>query len=139
MAINDKGSDALDRIRVLLADDNSQIRERARSLLENEFEVIGAVANGQEALVQVEKLHPDVLVLDISMPGMNGIEVAMRLANSDTKVVMLTVHDDPGLLQESLAAGALGYVIKTSLVVDLPKAIREAKAERTFVSATSAS
>ena len=139
MAINDKGSDALDRIRVLLADDNSQIRERARSLLENEFEVIGAVANGQEALVQVEKLHPDVLVLDISMPGMNGIEVAMRLANSDTKVVMLTVHDDPGLLQESLAAGALGYVIKPSLVVDLPKAIREAKAERTFVSATLAS
>ncbi len=139
MAITDKGSVVLDRIRVLLADDNSQVRERVRSLLEKEFEVVGAVSNGQETLVQVEKLHPDVLVLDISMPDMNGIDLAMRLAKSDIKIVMLTVHDYPGFVQESLAAGALGYVIKPNMVVDLPKAIREAKANRLFVSATSAS
>lgn len=126
-------------IRVLLADDNPQMRESVRKLLEKEFEVVGAVANGQAALEQVEKLRPDVLVLDISMPGMNGIELAMRLAKSDTKVVMLTVHDDPAYIQESLAAGALGYVIKPNMVVDLPDAIREAKAERSFVSATSSS
>lgn len=124
---------------MLLADDNSQVRERVRSLLENEFEVVGAVSNGQETLEQVEKLHPDVLVLDISMPDMNGIDLAMRLANSDTKIVMLTVHDYPVFVQESLAAGALGYVIKPNMVVDLPKAIREAKADRLFVSATLAS
>ena len=129
----------MDRIRVLLADDNSQIHERVRKLLEKEFEIVGAVANGQAALEQVEKLRPDVLVLDISMPGMNGIELAMRLAESDTKIVMLTVHDDPGFIKESLAAGALGYVIKPNLVLDLPEAIREAKAERSFVSATSSS
>ncbi len=63
----------------------------------------------------------------------------MRLAKSDTKIVMLTVHDYPGFVQESLAAGALGYVIKPNMVVDLPKAIWEAKADRLFVSATSAS
>ena len=129
----------MDRIRVLLADDNPRVRERVRSLLETEFEVIGAAANGQEALAQVEKLHPDVLVLDISMPDMNGIKLAMRLANSDTKIVMLTVHDYLGFVQESLAAGALGYVIKPNMVVDLPKAIRNAKADRLFVSVTSAS
>ena len=124
---------------MLLADDNSQVRERVRSLLENEFEVVGAVSNGQETLEQVEKLHPDVLVLDISMPDINGIDLAMRLAKSDIKIVMLTVHDYPGFVQESLAAGALGYVIKPNMVVDLPKTIREAKANRLFVSATSAS
>jgi len=139
LAITDKGSNLLDRIRVLLADDNSQVRERVRSLLENEFEVVGAVSNGKETLVQVEKLHPDVLVLDISMPDMNGIDLAMRLAKSDIKIVMLTVHDYPGFVQESLAAGALGYVIKPNMVVDLPIAIREAKADRLFVSATLAS
>ncbi len=124
---------------MLLADNNSQVRERVRSLLENEFEVVGAVSNGKETLVQVEKLHPDVLVLDISMPDMNGIDLAMRLAKSEIKIVMLTVHDYPGFVQESLAAGALGYVIKPNMVADLPKAIREAKADRLFVSATSAS
>ena len=73
------------------------------------------------------------------MPGMNGIELAKRLAESDTKVVMLTVHDDPSFIQESLAAGALGYVIKPNIVVALPNAIREAMADRTFISATSSS
>jgi two-component system response regulator DegU len=135
-AIIEKGNKYMDRIRVLLADDNAQIREGVYKLLDNEFEVVGAVENGQLALEQVKKLRPDVLVLDISMPGMNGIELAVRLANSDTKIVMLTVHDDPGFIQESLAAGALGYVIKPNMVVDLPDAIREANAERSFVSAT---
>ena len=88
------------------------------------------------ALKAVKELKPDILVLDISMPVMDGIETAQRLrqANSKTRIVFLTVHDDPEFASAAMDAGAMGYVIKSRMVSDLLVAINEVYAGRTFVS-----
>jgi DNA-binding NarL/FixJ family response regulator len=126
----------LDRIRVLLADDHHDFLAAAARLLEPEFEVVQTVGDGQALLAEAARLEPDVLVLDISMPVLNGIEAARRLrgAGSRAKVVFLTVHQDPDYVRGALAAGALGYVVKSRLVSDLALALREALAGRSFVS-----
>ncbi len=123
---------------MLLADDHTAMLDRVRRLLEKDYEVVGAVRDGQAALDAVEELDPDVLVLDISMPVLSGIEAATRLkqAGSKAKIVFLTVHDDPDFVREALAAGALGYVVKPRLASDLPMAVKEAIAGRSFVSPT---
>ncbi len=126
----------LGRIRVLLADDHEAMVDRVASLLATECDVVGTATDGQQALDAARKLKPDVLVLDISMPVMNGIETARRLkeAGAETRIVFLTVHDDPDFAKEALEAGALGYVIKPRIVSDLVAAIKEAHAGRSFVS-----
>ncbi len=126
----------MDRIRVLLADDHEAMLERVTKLLGAECDVVGAVSDGEQALEAVRQLNPDVLVLDISMPVMNGIETARRLkeAGSETRIVVLPVHDDPDFAREALEAGALGYVIKSRFASDLVAAIKEAHAGRSFVS-----
>jgi DNA-binding NarL/FixJ family response regulator len=122
----------LDRIRVLLADDHEAMLDRVARLLATECDVVGTVTDGQQALDAAMELKPDVLVLDISMPVMNGIETARRLkeAGSGTRIVFLTVHDDPGFAREALEAGALGYVIKQRIASDLVAAIKKAHAGR---------
>jgi two-component system response regulator DegU len=122
----------LDRIRVLLADDHEEMLDRIASLLAVECNVVGTATDGQQALDAAMELKPDVLVLDISMPVMNGIETARRLkeAGSETRIVFLTVHDDPDFVREALEAGAQGYVIKQRIVSDLVAAIKKAHAGR---------
>ncbi len=124
------------RVRILLADDHTEMLKRVVHLLQNEFEVVGAVNDGQALLEAASKLRPDVVVLDISMPIMNGLEAADRLreTGSKAKVVFLTVHEEPEFVQESLASGALCYVVKPRLCSDLVPAIKEALANRSFVS-----
>ncbi len=124
----------MDRIRVLLADDHEAMLERVAGLLRTECDVVGTVTDGQQALEAARELKPDVLVLDISMPVMNGIETAHRLqeAGNPARIVFLTVHDDADFAREAMEAGALGYVIKQRMASDLVAAIKEAHAGRPF-------
>ena len=127
-----------ERPRVLLVDDNAAMLARAAAVLTPGCAVVAKVADGPAALAAAEALHPDVIVLDISMPGMTGFEVAERLrqAGCYAALVFLTVHDDAELVAAARAAGAMGYVVKPKLASDLLHAIREARAGRLFVSAT---
>ena len=122
--------------RVLIADDNDAMLARAAAALKVCCDVVGRVGNGREALQAAQALHPDVVVLDISMPGLNGFEVAERLraAGSRAAVVFLTVHDGDDFVQAALAAGGMGYVVKPRLASDLTIAVHEAHAGRTFIS-----
>ncbi len=132
----DDGRQELDRIRVLLAEDHEAMLDQVARLLATECDVVGTATDGQQALDAARELKPDVVVLDISMPVMNGIETAHRLkeAGAEARIVFLTVHDDPDYTREALEAGALGYVIKPRIASDLIAAIKEVYAGRTFVS-----
>ena len=127
---------AVDHPRVLLVDDSDVILERAAATLSKECEIVGAVKDGPAALAAVGALRPDVIVLDISMPGMSGLEVASRLrrAGSTVPIVFLTIHDDEELVLATQAAGGIGYVVKTLLPSDLVIAVNEACAGRRYVS-----
>jgi DNA-binding NarL/FixJ family response regulator len=124
---------------ILLADDHPGIFETVARILEPTFEIIGRANDGQALLEDVAKLNPDVVVTDISMPVLNGIEVAHRLKENGAtcRIVFLTVHDDPDFIEACLATGALGYVSKPRMALDLVPAIREALKGHTFVSANS--
>jgi len=126
----------MQRMRVLLADGHPGLLLVTRNLLETDVDVVGCVDNGEALFDAAMKLAPDVIVTDISMPKLNGIEAVNRLreARCSAKVVFLTVHDDLDIVRAALEAGALGYVLKTSLTTDLLVAIREAFANRAFVS-----
>jgi DNA-binding NarL/FixJ family response regulator len=121
-----------------LADDHQEFLAVETRLLEPEFEVIKAVCDGQAALDEAARLGPDVLVLDISMPVLGGIDVARCLsaAGSRIKIVFLTVHSDPDYVRAALATGASGYVVKCRLASDLVFSLRETLAGRLFVSPT---
>ena len=124
------------RARILLADDHKEIRDRAVRLLEPEFEVVGAVADGN-ALVQASvQLKPDVCVIDISMPQLNGIEAATQIREngSEVTIVFLTVNEDSDFVRAALRTGALGYVVKSRMASDLCAAIKGAINGRLFVS-----
>ena len=126
----------MNRIRVLLADDHEEMLDRVANLLEADCEVVGAVSDGRQALEAASELKPDVLVLDIWMPVMNGIETAYRLRQdgAKTRIIFLTVHDDPDYVREALETGALGYVIKPRIASDLVAAIQEVYVGRPFIS-----
>jgi DNA-binding NarL/FixJ family response regulator len=115
------------RIRILLADDQPELLEAVTRLLEDEFDVVAAVENGEEAIDAVANLDPDLLVLDISMPILNGLEVAsfLKSSASRTKIIFLTIHEDIDFIETAFLAGALGYVLKSRFVIDLIPAIRE--------------
>jgi DNA-binding NarL/FixJ family response regulator len=119
-----------------LADDHAESRRVVARVLGSEYEVVAAVGDGQATLDEAARLEPEILVLDISMPVLNGLETARRLkaAGSNSKVVFLTMHQDPDCVRAALATGAQGYVVKCRLVSDLPLALREALAGRSFVS-----
>ena len=124
------------RIRVLVADDQQDVLDYVASFLDHEFEVVGAVADGQSVLHAAEELDPEVIVVDITMPTLGGLEVARELKKhaSKAKIVFLTVHEDPELVSKAFDSGALGYVIKSRLMHDLPIAIKKADAGDSFVS-----
>ena len=113
------------RARVLLADDHAPMLERVIGLLAEEFDVVGAVSDGQAALDAAMVLQPDVVVFDISMPIMSGLAVAAHLAESPhpPRIVFLTVHDDPAFVEAARTVGALAYVIKRHIHTDLLPAI----------------
>ncbi|PYS97336.1 MAG: DNA-binding response regulator [Acidobacteria bacterium] len=115
-------------IQVLLADDHHIVREGLKSLLEKEgFRVVGEAADGREAVRLAGTSHPDVAVLDLSMPSMNGLDAAREIIRSEpkTKAILLTVHTEDPYVLEALRAGVTGYVLKSQAPADLVQAIRE--------------
>jgi DNA-binding NarL/FixJ family response regulator len=126
----------LSKTRVLLADDYRPLLKSVMRVLRPEFEIVGEAQNGRALVEAALKLKPDVIVTDISVPILNGIEAAKRLreAGSTSKIVFLTVLSDPDSIVTCMATGALGYVIKARLATDLEPAIREAVAGRIFIS-----
>jgi len=123
------------RPRVLLADDHKIVSEGLRSLLEPDYELVGMVEDGRALVAAAEKLSPDVIVADISMPLLNGIEAARQLkkANSRAKIVFLTMHPDVTYATRAFEAGASGYVLKHSAASELLTAIREALKGQLYV------
>lgn len=126
----------LSKIRVLLADDHGDVLDTVARLLVPEFDVVGAVTDGYGLLSAAERLKPDVVIVDISMPILNGIEAVRRLmeSGSQAQVVFLTVHESSDYVRAALATGALGYVVKPRLGVDLNVAIKEVHAGRSYLS-----
>jgi DNA-binding NarL/FixJ family response regulator len=121
---------------VLVADDLTSVLSEVVKLLDKSFEIVGMVSDGQAALDSIMALEPDLAILDISMPGLSGIEVARELKRrgSDTKVIFLTVHEDSDIMATCFAAGGMGYVLKMLMDSDLVLAINEALAGREFTS-----
>jgi DNA-binding NarL/FixJ family response regulator len=115
------------RIRILLADDHTLVLEGLKRLLAAEFELVGMVGNGRELLAIAGKLMPDVVLLDISMPLLNGIEAARQLKKilPDIKIIILTMHDEKTYITEAFRAGASGYLLKRSAASELAYAIHE--------------
>jgi DNA-binding NarL/FixJ family response regulator len=126
----------LKKLRVLLADDSEQILRTVFRLLDVEFDVVGSVLNGEQAIEATLRLQPDVLVLDILMPVMDGLEAArcLKKIGAPTKIVFLTALEDSALMEAAMGAGGSGFVFKSQLVTDLPLAIHAAVAGRTFLS-----
>jgi len=126
------------RPRLLLAEDHIGMRERVVQLLERAFDVVGVVGDGQAFVEATWLMKPDVCVIDISLPGLSGIEAAIQLRalGSTATLVFLTMHEDPDYLRAALAAGATAYVVKSRMASDLNFAIKEAMAGRLFVSAS---
>jgi len=123
------------KTRVLLADDHKIVLEGLRSLLEPEFELVGTVEDGRALVAQAGELSPDVVVVDISMPLLNGIEAVRQIKqeNDNIKVVFLTMHPDVTYATRAFEAGASGYVLKHSAPSELVTAIHEAMKDRTYV------
>jgi two-component system, NarL family, response regulator NreC len=125
----------MNAIRILIADDHALIRGGLRTLLAHEpsFQVVAEASNGQEAVGAAERERPHVAILDIGMPGLNGIEAARRISAAvpNVQLIMLTVYSDEGYLLNALRAGARGYVLKSSAeseIVDAVRAVSEGKA-----------
>ena len=123
------------RVRVLLADDHRIVAEGLKRLLEPEFELLGVVEDGRGLLAAARELKPDVIVSDISMPELNGVEALEELKkdNPAVRVVFLTMHHNVAYARQAMEAGALGYVIKHSAAEELILAVRAAAAGRTYV------
>ncbi len=134
LGIQQAGS--LKKVRILLADDHPHFPEFVESLLETSFEIVGKVGDGQALLEAAAKLNPDVIVTDISMPFLNGIEAAEQLRGTgcNARIIFLTVHSDPDFVRICLATGAFGYITKPRVALDLIPAIREALAGHLFIS-----
>jgi DNA-binding NarL/FixJ family response regulator len=137
-AVFSKEQTAMLKPRVLLADDQEDMLETVFLSLVDEFNIVGTAESGARAVELAMKLSPDVLVLDISMPKINGIQAAWRLKElgSHVRVVFLTVHADPDFVEAALSTGAFGYVLKPSLATDLIPAIRAALEGNTFIPPT---
>jgi DNA-binding NarL/FixJ family response regulator len=116
------------KIRILLADDHAVLRAGLKLLIDSQTDMlcVGEAGNGEETLHQVEKLHPDVLLLDITMPGRGGLDIVdeVRRRSPCTRILILTMHAEEAYLEKSLAAGAAGYVLKQAVDQELLNAIR---------------
>ena len=126
----------MDRPRVVLAEDHAGVAEQLRKLLEAEFDVVAVVADGQSLLQAAAEWRPDVIVTDIMMPGLDGIAAtaALLAKRPDTRVVLITVHDDPDLAERGYAAGALAHISKHSAGHELAPAVRAAIRGERYVS-----
>jgi DNA-binding NarL/FixJ family response regulator len=126
----------LNHARVLLADDNAVVLDRVGVLLRPSFEVVGAVTNGRELFDAGMSLAPDVIVADITMPILGGIEAAQQLreAGSRARFVFLTIHNEREFVDACVAQGAYGYVVKAHMKTDLIPAIKAALLGRAFIS-----
>lgn len=124
----------MSRPRVLLADDDSRIRQAIEQILTPDYEIVAAVGDGRAAVESVERHRPDVVLLDISMPGMNGFKVARQLRQStpETQIIFVTSQTDAAYVEEAFQAGAAAYVAKRSMRSDLSTAIREVLSGRTY-------
>ena len=126
----------MSKIRIVLADDHQAMLENVRELLSTHFDVVSSVTNGQEALDAALLLRPDIAVLDIAMPVMNGIEAARLLQAADPSIgiVFITADRDAAVCRAALDTGAQGYVIKARMASDLIAAVRMASQRQQFVS-----
>jgi DNA-binding NarL/FixJ family response regulator len=123
-------------LRVLLADDNREMLRVVRSIVEAEFEVVGTVTDGRTLVKAEAELEPDIGIVDISMPIMNGISAASEIVKrgSHMRIIFLTVNEDADFVRAAFEAGGIGYVIKRQMATDLLKAIEHARAGRYYVS-----
>jgi DNA-binding NarL/FixJ family response regulator len=119
------GSDAVARPRLVLADDHPEIIDELRTLLGHEFEITCSVSNGGELVKAVSELNPDVVITDIYMPGIDGLEASARILKQTPKtvVLMLSMHSEPSLVGKALANGVRGYVLKLDAGEELGPAI----------------
>lgn len=128
----------MSELRIVLADDHHVVRGGLRALLEGELavKVVGEAGNGPEAVSLVERLQPDLLVVDLMMPGFGGLEVVrqVRLSAPQTRIVILSMHSDESYVREALRAGATAYVLKESLATDFVYALQQAAIGRRYLS-----
>lgn len=128
----------MEKITVLLADDHTVVRQGLRALLiaEGDIDIVGEAENGREAVQLVKKLLPDVVVMDIAMPQLNGLEATRQITRAvpSTKVLVLSSYSDDDYVQQLTEAGAAGYLVKQTAANDLLKAIREAQKGNAFFS-----
>ena len=122
--------------RLLLADDHTILVEGLKALLAPEFDVVATAGDGRAVLEAAKEYQPDIVLLDISMPGLNGIEAARRLkqSNPDAKLIVLTMHGDLSFVRAAFEAGASGYVLKQSAATELVTALREVDTGRRYIS-----
>ncbi|MBI4515009.1 MAG: response regulator transcription factor [Deltaproteobacteria bacterium] len=130
----------MDKVRVLLVDDHTVVRRGLRKILEStpEIEVVGEVGDGAQALTAATSLHPDVVLMDISLPGLNGIEATRRITATTpgTQVLMLSMHADEQYVRQSIGAGAKGYLLKDADDQDLVSAVLAVRKGETYFSGT---
>jgi len=128
----------MDKTRVLLAEDHTIVRKGLRSLLDKEtgIEVVGEAEDGRKAIVKAEKLHPDVVVMDIAMPGLNGLEATRQIKKRfpDIKIIILTMHTNEEYVLQTLKAGASGYLVKKAAPAELISAINAINKGNSFLS-----
>jgi len=125
----------MNKPRVLLADDHTLLLEAFAKLLLDEFDIVGAVSDGRALVAAVATLRPDVVVVDVTMPLLNGIDATRQIkqAQPETRIIILTMNEDPDLAAEAFRAGASGYLLKRSAASELGTAIREVMKRRSYI------
>jgi DNA-binding NarL/FixJ family response regulator len=123
------------RLKLLLADDHVMLLEAFRKMLEPRYDVVGAVTDGHAMIVAAERLHPDVIIADISMPRLNGLDACQRVKEllPATKLIFLTMNEDPDIASEAIRRGAAGYVLKKSASAELFDALQQVHLGRVYV------
>jgi len=123
------------RPRILMADDHLILLDAFRALLEPDFEIVGTATDGRMLLDEFSRLHPDVVLIDVGMPLLNGLDAGRQLktARPSVKLIYLTMNPDPDLASEALRLGASGYVLKSSAAEELKQAIHEALRGRSYI------
>ena len=126
----------MNRPQVLLAEDHASVAEVLKRILNDEFDVVGAVADGVALIDAADRLKPDVIVADISMPRLDGLSALIKMKKKQpaVKVVLITMYDEPSVARVALDAGALGFVMKHSAATDLIPAVKAALAGETYLS-----